>query len=73
MESVFGEIASTIILSLPEEIRPDESPVECTIRLLKDYAQLKDQLEPMSLRLAAAEKELELIKGKGDGAPAKTE
>jgi hypothetical protein len=69
-EYIFGEITQTIILLLPEEIGDNESPHECIIRLLTEYAHLKDQLEPMALRLAAAENELEqLKKEKSDGVP----
>jgi hypothetical protein len=65
MEMAFGEITQAIILYLPEEVGKEESPVDCTIRLIKEFAVLRDQLEPMGLRLAAAEAELAELKKAG--------
>ena len=62
MEAAFGDIVQALICYLPEEVRADESPIECVIRCVKQYAEMKDQHEPMAARLAAAEKELELLK-----------
>jgi len=65
MEAIFGEITQQIILCCPEEVgkgAENEGPVECVIRIIKEYALMKDQFEPMAARLAAAEKELEELK-----------
>lgn len=67
LEYEIANIGQDIILYFPEEVGrggPDgnETVLGCGARLIKEYALLRDQFEPMAARLAAAEKELEQLK-----------
>lgn len=65
LEYAISEVGQSIILNMPEEVgrcEREESVTECAARLIKEYAQLRAQHDPMAARLAAVEKELESLK-----------
>ena len=60
LEAAIATVGQEIIDRLPEEIGKggDETVVECACRLIRDYAEMRAQHEPMVARLAALEARL---------------